>query len=213
MGASEMEHDGDVPAYGTPDGGAEGAAYVVGADLRTIGGPALGVVVGMVLGLVGVVTGFWFLLVAPVLGLYPLYRHHRDAERGVRYFAVDAAGVYLGEAVNEWGNPDLTVLTPWDSVTSLVLFEYRQRARSSDDNDRWVRAVGVSTSAAEGTPADGGFVHFVQPLGRWRLDRDRLEAAVRHHRPEVPVVDGPTVDEERVRELVSRSIRALGVTE
>jgi hypothetical protein len=97
-----------------------------------------------------------------------------------RRFAVGPEGVFLGPDPGRGGRPGR--LVPWAAVAAIVVFDAQTASR-------WHRAVGVARSGGHGlAPRDLlGYRVAVD----WVLDRRALEAAVRLHAPQVPVVDGP----------------------
>ncbi|WP_306359279.1 hypothetical protein [Nocardia sp. CC227C] len=111
---------------------------------------------------------------------------------------VDDDGITLG------GPPlrrkDTTVSVPWSDIAAVVLF--RQRV-SHGASMRYIgvrrheglpplpRAQGMAAKAAPRLiphiPPD--VIAASRPISGWRLDEDRLAAAVRQHAPHVPIVD------------------------
>jgi hypothetical protein len=151
---------------------------------------------------------YLFLAVAPVLGVLvgrdsvvagtvfgvglslPFLLHATAVLRGSVRFAVDAPGVFFGEAQS--GEPAADHrLVPWAEIASVVIFDVEQEKS-------WERAVGVTR-----VPPGGGEpqLAYHRVLNGWRLDRAALEAAVLRFAPQVPVVDGPPVGRARLREV------------
>lgn len=152
----------------------------------------VGVVVGVLVGddggaVMGVVFGAMFTL--------PFTLHAAAVLRGSVRFAVDAPGVFFGEA-QQGERPADHRLVPWTDIASVVLFDLELEKS-------WARAVGVTR-----VPPGGGEpeLEYHRVVDGWRLDRAALEAAVLSLAPEVPVVDGPPVARARLRDVASAAL-------
>jgi hypothetical protein len=131
-----------------------------------------------------------------LLGALPAIWHAAGVLRGNARFAVDAPGVFLGEASSGEPDPDHR-LVPWDEIATVVRF------RVQGDKGRGGPAVGITS-----VPPGGGepVIRSYRVQNGWRLERRHLESAVRTFAPQVPVVDGPPLGPGRLSDL-ARALR------
>jgi hypothetical protein len=171
-------------------------AYVVRPTWR--GSPVAYVflVVGVVVGvLVGGDGGAAMGLLFGAMFTLPFTLHAAAVLRGSVRFAVDAPGVFFGEA-QRGERPADHRLVPWADMASVVLFDVELEKS-------WERAVGVTR-----VPPGGGEpeLEYHRVVDGWRLDRAALEAAVLSLAPQVPVVDGPPVPRPRLRDVAGAAL-------
>jgi hypothetical protein len=191
-----------VPAYGTADSAA-GAAYVVRPDASTIGRPALFGAAGLGAAGFGAFNGAGLFSLIGLAFCFPLGKHLLDARRGVVYFSVDAAGVFLGESDDEHAPPAPPAPVPWESIGSVIVFQVQEITRSRDsngtyrDSSQWHTAVGVTR---RGGP-EGSVAHY-QLFQSYRLDRPALERAVERYGGGVPMLDGPAIGERDLGDVI-----------
>jgi hypothetical protein len=188
-----------VPVYGSPDAGPGPAAYVVRADSATAGRHVLFAAVGIGVAVYGTATGLGPIALVFLIFCAPLAMHIRAARRGVVYFAVDTAGVYLGEAVADHG--PVEVRAPWESIAVVTVFEVEDSVtRHGRRRGAWHQAVGVTLRGD--TPDGPRDVTHYQVFQGYGLDRARLEAAVARFGGGTPVVDGPALGNASLGDIV-----------
>ena len=180
------------PAHGSPGAADAAAAYVIRPDVRTAARPALTALVGVAVAGFMLMSGLGIFALFGVAFGIPLVAHVIDARRGIVYFAVDADGVYLGQAVDRHGSDSLEVRAPWESIATVTVFEIEEVTTDAhgDRTREWHTAVGLRLR--DGRPGNGGVAHY-QVFKKYGLDRRALEAAVGRFGGGTPVVDGPAL--------------------
>ncbi|MFB6705737.1 hypothetical protein ACFCW6_13590 [Streptomyces sp. NPDC056333] len=167
-----------------------------GWDLKTAGVVALSAVFTAVLLLPGM-SLFAQILGLPLFGGGGLFMSYVALSRKVA-FRVDETGVLLGGSPARYGAT--TSHVPWDDITGFVL--WRQTAGGASLPYVGVtRRKGAPPLPGDDPKARAVVEHLVPvpaevaPASRavtgWRLDKDRLAAAVAHFAPEIPVRDLP----------------------